>query len=140
MNMRAVNDPYGSRDVLVDKLIGNAYEQVKKVAMNLDEVRYVASNMELVVNVANDLSTRTVVEGVAVSSSSVALLPLPESITSSQVQAMAVLIQVDEDLFSEASGYFTAVMTDGNLRVTLTGAAPTTLIGGTIRWLITHEV
>ena len=53
--MRTVNDPYGGYSPLVDKMIGNAYEVVKHVAMNLMYVRHVSANLEQVYTVATNI-------------------------------------------------------------------------------------
>ena len=53
--MRTVNDPYGGYSPLVDKMIGNAYEVVKHVAMNLMYIRHVSANLEQVYTVATNI-------------------------------------------------------------------------------------
>lgn len=49
MNMRTCTQPYGNNETtLVDKMIGTAYEVVRYVASNMDKLLYVADNMEAI--------------------------------------------------------------------------------------------
>ena len=50
---------------MVDKMIGNAYDTVKSVADNLPLLEYLANNMEALIKIANDLSTTSIVLGIA---------------------------------------------------------------------------
>lgn len=51
MGMRPTNDPFGGHTPLVDKLIGNAYDHVRFVAVNMPAIKHVSANLEAVYNV-----------------------------------------------------------------------------------------
>lgn len=49
MSMRTVNDTCGgNHTTLVDKMVGTAYDVVRYVASNLDKIIYVSENMEAI--------------------------------------------------------------------------------------------
>jgi len=51
MGMRTVHDPYGTPAVLVDRMLGNAYEVVRFVAKNVEFVKHVSAHMEQIYRV-----------------------------------------------------------------------------------------
>lgn len=55
MNMRTVNDPYGGNAPLVDKFIGNAYDTVRYVALNLAYIKHVSYHLHEVYDVAHNM-------------------------------------------------------------------------------------
>lgn len=55
MGMRPMNDPYGGHAPLVDKLIGNAYDHVRFVAVNMPAIKHVSANLEAVYNVHSNM-------------------------------------------------------------------------------------
>lgn len=55
MGMRPTNDPYGGQAPLVDKLIGNAYDHVRFVAVNMPAIKHVSANLEAVYNVHSNM-------------------------------------------------------------------------------------
>lgn len=151
MNMRTVHDsrpgnvcdPYDGRGHtgLIDKMIGNAYDVVKYVARHLDVIRYVATNMENIYVVATNLKRSVLViseTGLANTTKSVAL---PEGVTPAMVVASSVLVQdANGDLFGSDSGYFTASIQSGALRLFLKPDAPANLENAVIRWFLTYGV
>ena len=136
--MRPVNDPYGGVNPLIDKMIGNAYNIVRYVAYHLKEIRYVAENMEDIHAVATGtVRSQALVTAVATNSTS---LPLPEDIPVNDIQAMSVLITTSTgEIYLPSVTSFNVIFDGSNLVVTLVGAPPTGVLGGTIKWLITHQ-
>lgn len=55
MGMRTVTDPRGTDAVLVDKLLGNSYEVVRKVAFDLEYIRHLSANMKSIYRVDQNL-------------------------------------------------------------------------------------
>ena len=52
MGLRTVNDPFGGTDPLVDKMIGNAYNTVRHVALNMAQIKHVSENLESIHDLA----------------------------------------------------------------------------------------
>lgn len=48
--------PLGGPDTLVDKMVGNAYEQVKLVAINLPYIKHVSDQLENIYNISQSLT------------------------------------------------------------------------------------
>lgn len=139
MGMRTVNDPCSSRAPLVDKLIGNAYEIVKYVAMNLTTIRYVAENMELVHQVGTNLKQTAVLNGTTGIAGATVSVALPTGVTAGQVIGSQVMIQTSEgDLYGDNSGHFTSNIQGGMLRLTLGMSAPAGLQSASFRWFLTY--
>ena len=63
MGMRPTNDPFGGTGPLVDKLIGNAYDIVKHVAMNMAYVKHVSFHLEHVFTVSKNIQDVNTVAG-----------------------------------------------------------------------------
>lgn len=152
MNMRTVHDPrngacdpYGDypngHASLVDKMIGNAYEVVRYVARHLDMIRYVGTNMEMVHEVASNLKTNGLVLGSVLGLNETASVPLPEGVTQEMVLSSSVmLVDLDGSLYGADSGYFTASIQTGALRVHLKPTAPLQLENAVVRWFLTYGV
>ena len=66
-NQRNANDPYGGNVVLVDKMIGTAYDVVRLVALHIKQIKHVSDQLEAVTitalnmvhvkNVSNNMET-----------------------------------------------------------------------------------
>ena len=149
MNMRTVHDrragntcdPYRAdgNAPLVDRMIGTAYDVVKYVARHLDVIRYVAANMENIYEVASNLKRSGVVLGETLTAGATASVAIPETITQSMILSSTVLVETATgDLFGADSGYFTASIQAGALRLALSSSAPAALENATIRWFITY--
>lgn len=63
--MRPTFDPVGGPDVLVDKMLGNAYRNVRLVAIALDEVKHVSANLQSIYDVSQSLSSVVAVAGLS---------------------------------------------------------------------------
>lgn len=63
MGMRPTHDPFGGHGPLVDKLIGNAYDIVKHVAMNMAYVKHVSFHLEHVFTVSKNIQDVNTVAG-----------------------------------------------------------------------------
>lgn len=126
---------------LVDKMIGNAYDVVKYVACHIDVLRYVATNMEEIHEVAINLKRSGLVLGETGLVNETVSIPLPEEAPASMVLASSVLIATaDGSLFGSDSGYFTASIQAGALRLFLKPDAPVALQNAVVRWFITYGV
>ena len=55
MGMRTVHDPYGSPAVLVDHMLGNAYEVVRYVAHEIEHLKAISHNMVPLVTLSCNL-------------------------------------------------------------------------------------
>lgn len=138
---RATASPYGGSAQMVDKMIGNAYDTVKSVADNLPLLEYLANNMEALIKIANDLSTTSIVLGIAGNPGETTQLVLPVGVDQDSVTAMAVLLDDGNGgLYGFESNYFTFYMLNGSLRLTLNPVAPQSLAGASVRWSISHKV
>lgn len=138
MGIRTSTDPYGGKEPLVDKLIGNAYQVVRLVAENLGFIRYVAHNMEAVQKVAEDLSATTTLFAPAPTvANNAVLVPYPVGVTQSRVLSSSVMI-LGTDGHLYGAEIFVSSLSRAGLVVTLgPGSA---LIGGQIRWHLTYGV
>lgn len=155
--MRTVNDPYGGYSPLVDKMIGNAYEVVKHVAMNLMYVRHVSANLEQVYTVATNinavaakldnidtiatkvdtLQSQKVVTGTAAAVSASTSIAMGTAATT--VKGVTVKVTGSNgSVYFPGAGTFTYSLSGSNLTVVTDAAAPATLVGGTIEALIQY--
>ena len=89
---RATTSPYGGSSQMVDKMIGNAYDTVKDVADNLPLLEYLANNMEALIKIANDLSTTSIVLGIAGNPGETVQLALPTDVDQDTITSMSVLL------------------------------------------------
>lgn len=60
MGMRPVNDPLGGSTMLVDKMIGNAFDVVKEVQTNLAAINYLVANMQAIVTLAEQVEAQRI--------------------------------------------------------------------------------
>ena len=138
---RATASPYGGSAQMVDKMIGNAYDTVKLVADNLQLLEYLGNNMEALIKIANDLSTTSIVLGIAGNPGETTQLALPAGVDQDSVTAMAVLLDDGNGgLYGFESNHFTFYMLNGSLRLTMNPVAPQSLAGASVRWSISHKV
>lgn len=134
-------DECGKNIRLVDKLIGNAYDIVKYVASYLDVIRYVASNMEDIYEVAVNLKRSGLVLGQTGLANQTVSVAIPEGVTQDMILSSSVMLaDATGSLFGSDSGYFTASIQAGALRVYLNPLVPVSLQNTTIRWFITYGV
>ena len=138
---RATTSPYGGSSQMVDKMIGNAYDTVKAVADNLPLLEYLANNMEALIKIANDLSTTSIVLGIAGNPGETVQLALPTDLDQDTITSMSVLLDTGNGgLYGFESNYFTFHLLNGSLRLTLNPLAPQSLAGAAVRWSISHKV
>lgn len=152
MNMRTVHDPRNGvgdpysdypngHASLVDKMIGNAYEVVRYVAKHLDMIRYVGSNMENIHEIATNLKTNGLVLGTVLGLNETASIAIPEGVSQASILSSSVmLVDLDGSLYGPDSGYFSASIQTGALRVFLHPDAPLQLENAVVRWFLTYGV
>lgn len=136
-NMRNVNDPYECRthNTLVDKLIGNAFDVVRYVAMNMKEILYVAVNMENIYIVATNVRDNTVVVGIMPDTIAPVLLPYPTGVVyENLLNYQAIVFGPDGIVLPDPARYR---VTLGSTGITL-HTIDHTLIGSDYRITLTH--
>lgn len=128
-----------SANMLIDKMIGNAYQTVSFVACNMSAIQYVARNMEDIHALATEVRATKVVKQTAGELGSVNNVPMPEGITLDDiVGSSVVLVSTDGSLFDATSGHFSVTVTSVGLVLNLGMGAPAGLAEGEIRWLISY--
>ena len=131
--------PSNNPVLVVDKIIGTAYDVVRAVYLKMTELMYLVDNMDQIVTVANHLGDSTLVTGVAGPVNTSVLVPLPTGVLQSKVRASSVFIFANNKLYGTDSGFFTALIDGTNLDVVVDASAPSGLVGGAIRWYVTYE-
>lgn len=143
MGIRTAQDPYGGRTGLVDKLIGNAFDVVHLVARHINEIKYLVSNMEAIIIIANNLpdtSTKTTTGRVGNRGATV-VVPMPTGVTMANIVSSTVLVLDSENnAYQINNGDFSFMVRDGNLHLTLYSEAPTSMIGAELRWNVVYRV
>lgn len=133
--------PYGS---MIDDQFGQSFLVVREVYNELAAIRFLASNMGAVRNAANNIRLSTIALTVALplTEGEQAFIDLPDGITNTAISDFSVILEdVDETLYAQASGFFTAVLTGaGVLVVALTPEAPVSLLGGTVHAKVTYQI
>lgn len=144
MAMRAVHDPLGGGAILVDKMIGSAFDVVREVQLNLDAVKYLATNMRAVTKAA-ELQAITFPERVVMVSGttgalgSVVELDIPMEVTAANIrQSSPMIVTSTGDVYGESSGMFVASLVNGYLRLVLSPSAPVALGQAEIRWRLAY--
>lgn len=135
--MRAFNDPMGGTDLIIDKMIGNAYDTVALVAKNIALIQFLGENMDELTLIAKGLKTTTYVETVAGQIGELVSTVLPASIKVADIKSFTVMLRDSTgSLFAGDSGLFNARIEAGATKVALMPAAPPSLIGSTVVWSI----
>lgn len=135
--MRAFNDPMGGTDLIIDKMIGNAYDTVALVAKNIALIQFLGENMDELTLIAKGLKTTTYVETVAGQIGELVSTVLPASIKVVDIKGFTVMLRDSTgSLFAGDSGLFNARIEAGTTKVVLMPSAPPSLIGSTVVWSI----
>lgn len=116
-------------NTIVDDTLGVSYRVVRTVYDNLEDIILVALNMSAVQQAANNVR-RLIVElaGETGVVGQVAAISLPEEVADGSIMDFNVIILGNNDaLYSAAEGYFTTLIEDRYLKITLTESAPETL-------------
>ena len=138
---RGALSPYGNPALLVDKMIGTAYDNVKLVADNLQLIDYISKNMELLHLIGSDLATTTQVLGVAGQPGETVTIPLPVGVLVDNITSSTVLLDDGENgLYGFEANLFTHHIKNGSLHLTMNNLAPPALAGASVRWTISHKV
>ena len=144
MSIRPAFDPYGGCAPQVDKMIGSAFPIVEKVANNLDAINYLVSNMNAIVQVAENfqMEVTTMVTAVAPAAGESISIPLPEGVTIANIRASNVLlVTTTGNIYNMFPGHgCTAVIIAGELVVAFTEGAHPSFEGGELRWHITYGI
>ena len=137
--MRTVNDPYGGHNPLIDKMIGNAYPIVRYVSCYLKEIRYVAENMESIhANATGTLRSQVLL--IAATPSTTTSMEIPSHISTQDIQGVQVLIRTTSGaVYFPSTNTFTFNIVEGDLVITISDSAPTGIIGGIAKALITYQ-
>lgn len=131
-------NPFGSnKAILVDKMIGSAYDVVKLVAMNLAEILYVAQNLDTIQETLQNIRKERVINMSLVPSSGVMIVPLPADIQVEDISYFTVQIKTTTgDLYTPDSGYFKIRIVNDALEITVDPAASAAFVGATFLWSI----
>lgn len=138
--MRTVNDPQGGHVPLVDKMIGNAYEVVKHVAMNMKYIRHVSNNLEAIFDVSTQLKAlqaQTTITGVAGNANVAVNLKTgvdAKTITAANVQ----ITGSDGAIYFPGQNTFSFYVLGTDLVITTALGAPAALINGAIKALVSY--
>jgi len=143
MAFRNPLQPYGNnRTGLVDHMIGNAYKIVEYVARHLDEIRYLAHNMEAIVDVANmEFQTNSdTVKAVMPARGQTLKVPFPTGSTTENLNAITFMVVTKEGtIYTESNAYFIAWANNGELNVKVASDAPLNIVGAEIRWHLIRD-
>lgn len=140
MGHRNSHDPFGGADTFVDKMIGNAYEVVKFVARYVNEIRYVAFNMEYIYRVSQNIYENILLTQPINALGATFEINLPEGITPLMVINSSVTVQTTAGtIYGPSADTFSWIIEDGKLRVTVPLGAPAGMVGADIRWLLNWQ-
>ncbi len=138
----ALND-FGSSDSVVDRRIGTAFSYVQVVANSIKEVKYVAYYMEGILTVANNYQSEVskLATGTALANPTHTLIPYPAGVTNDNLRSSSVIIVGTDDVVYNAVPGNNCVWTieNGFLDLILGPSAAAGMIGGQVRWHITHS-
>lgn len=141
MGFRNAQDPFGSPSLLVDKLIGTAYDIVKLVATNLPMLSLLGNRIEDLDMIALNLTNTHVLTGVVTGLSQTTNHLLPNTIVQDDIISVnAVLKGTDGKLYFPSTGTFTIAVDLGYLRVTLAAGGPAGMVNGALKaTIVTFE-
>ena len=132
----------GDQTLLVDHLIGTAYQTVKDVADNLDFIRYLAANLTaLREGLGSQGSVILTGTTPAVAGGSVNL-DLPDDIDTKTILGSLVQISGADGTssFSEASGLFTHSIQGRQLVLTINAGVTVDILNTNFFWTILYKV
>lgn len=152
--MRSSFDPFGSCSMLIDKMIGNAYEIVEYVAKNMVHVRRASFYMKNIYDASQRLTKVIDLTGPATAGTYVDV-ELPTLQVESEdgtityrpilytdiVGWVAVLQQLDGTLVSESSALFSVKILNTNfVRITLPGGASGSVLSASVKVQISYTL
>ncbi len=138
------NNPYNpntSANGLVDQMIGKSYEVVRKVYDNLEYIKTIATQMDVVRNSArNSYRSISTLYGSTGIAGELSTISVPDGIPMDTIFDYSVLIRSEDgSLYNEAGGQFTTRIFDGMLEVTLSVSADPALENADIVWTLSYE-
>lgn len=137
---RSSHNPYGSNALLVDKLIGTAYDTVKYVAMHLRLIQYVSDNMDKIYEVGANLKSERVVESPITFYEGEFHITIPTEINETAVTSFETLIRTsDRGLYNTDSGLFTTHIEHRTLVLKVNADSEDLFSGGTLIWTIRYK-
>ena len=137
MAFRDVFAQFGSNSMLVDKLIGTAYDIVKLVAVNLPMLQTLGDRVDDLDMIAANLTNTYVVSGQVTGLSQTTNWLLDTDIVQDEIISANVTIKgTDGKLYFPSIGTFTVAIDLGYLRVTLAATGPAGLVNGAMRAVI----
>ena len=123
--------------VLVDKVLGNAYDTVKEVADKLELLEYLSFNMESIVRTANYSGENVVLETTLPSRGESVVVSLPTTITAENVMAIhAKAYAAGNYHFSGIGTYISVSLGATSISVTLSTGAPIDLVNAPLTILV----
>lgn len=138
--MRNACSPYGSGTLLVEKLIGTAYDVVKLVADNITMLTTIAQRIDNFDLIAENLTNTHVITGVVTGLNQTTNHLLTDIVQDDIISANVTIKGTDGKLYFPSSGTFTFAIDLGYLRVTLAAAGPVGLVNGTLKaTIVTSE-
>ena len=143
MGFRGTLDPYGGPLTLVDKMIGSAYEYVKIVALNINVIKYLAYNLEAIIQAAKiDFANgiQVITGGITPAAGAIKSIPLPAGVLMTDLRQSTVMIITKEDkVFFDTNAYWSSWIESGSLHVAISDQAPAYMVGAQIRWLLRYK-
>lgn len=137
MGFRDVFSPFGSNSMLVDKLIGTAYDIVKLVAVNLPMLKILGDRVNDLDMIAANLTNTYVVTGQVTGLSQTTNWLLDTDIEQDEIISANVTIKgTDGKLYFPSTATFSIAVDLGYLRVTLATSGPAGLVNGAMRAVI----
>lgn len=124
--MRTPFDCLGGPDVLVDKMIGNAYETVKYVALNLPALLLLANQTENLMNPTAYLAASLGAPGTETSLSL-------DYVTPAKVVAISTLINGTDGILYVNPPKLTVRVVGNELKLALASDAPLVFSGATVK-------
>jgi len=137
-----VGDPYGNGGLIVDRVLGSAYDTVRIVACNLPYIVEVARNMDAVRAAAAN-ATRNIIGlvGVAGILGSTVVIPLPGGLAAEDVVDYTGVVEgLTDIIYNQGSGFFSLVLNSSlaQFELTLDAGAPTDMANGDVRINVTY--
>lgn len=122
--------PYGSDTMVVDKLIGTAYDVVKLVASKLTLLESIGNQVDNIQTVADKITNSHKLTGTVTTLGATASFALPSEVNTDEIESVSVIITgTDGKLYFPSSTTFTYVVDLGYLRITLAASGPAGLVG-----------
>lgn len=133
MGFRNCHDPYGSPSILVDKMIGTAYEIVKYVAERMPALQSISDNMEDLTLIATNARKEVDLVGVASGLGITVNVAMPAGVADTDVRWVnAVIYGSDGVTYPASSTTFTVRVQSGAVRIALSPSGPAGMVNAPI--------